>query len=466
MKSPVKILATTVAIVAVCEAITMVILHYLGVKPSLEILVDPIILSILASPLLYLALLNPLRNALSDQVRCQTLAQEARLEAEAATQAKSRFLSHLSHEIRTPVSGSSGMASLLLQTDMSPDQREFAESIEICNKQLLSLVNDVLDFAKIESGKLELEETAFELEQVVSEACRIVLSSGDPSIEFFCHISPEIPRRLSGDPLRLRQVIINLTGNAFKFARGGSVDLNIELLASGESQVEIKCSVTDNGPGIPREKLDLLFQEFSQVGGAANQNTVGTGLGLAISKQLAELMGGRIGVESTLGRGSTFWFTARLNQASPSLSMPDPSSEIPQPVANQVPRGARILLADDNPINRRFTELYLERHFGAKVTTAADGWEVLDLLSSGFFDVVLMDMEMPGLDGLETTRRIRGGESGARNPNIPVIALSAHAVKDRIEQCLAAGMEDFVAKPIDTEHLAQVLEKHLARVDV
>jgi len=451
------------AIVFVCEALVMVVLPYLPFAASYEILADPILLAVLTAPLLSVALLKPMRQALEQQKQSEDVALEAREEAEQATQAKSRFLSQMSHEIRTPLNGVVGMTGLLLESKLDNEQAEYAAAIDVCSDQLLVLINDILDISKIEAGKLELEFLAFDIRAMAARACEIVAATaGDKAGNLICQTAPEVPVHLMGDALRLRQILINLTTNAFKYAEGSDVIVNIELAADLGTHLMVKCTVRDSGVGIPAENLALLFKEFSQTDLSTSREYGGTGLGLAISKQLTELMGGRIGVESEIGEGSAFWFTAKLQKTTTEAVNTLTETESgylaskPKGIAS---RPERILLADDNPINRRYGVIILENKLGYQVDTANNGLEVLEALSRYDYDLVLMDCEMPELDGLETTRRIRDPRSDIRNHDIPIIALTARAMKKELNECLHAGMADYVTKPIDVGVLASTMDR-------
>ena len=463
-KSSLKTLMVTMGSVFVCEALVMVILPHIPAAQSLEIIADPILLSLMTAPLLSVALLKPLRRAMERQKKSEEEANVAREAAVNATQAKSRFLSQMSHEIRTPLNGVVGMAGLLLESDLDEDQTEYAEAIDVCSGQLVTLINDILDFSKIEAGKLELEAVDIDVRNTVRETRDIVVATyRDLAGKLICHVSPDVPASLLGDPLRLRQILINLTNNAVKYAEGGDITLKVDFVENVPSHVLIRCSVHDNGVGIPDDKLKLLFREFSQTDSSTSREYGGTGLGLAISKQLAELMGGEIGVESEVGKGSTFWFTVKLQRSRGASEPMDRGIVEAAPVAlTGERRPERILLADDNPINRRYGVLLLDKRFGFQVDVVTNGREVLEALGRQDYDLVLMDCQMPDLDGLEAARMIRDPRSPVRNHDIPIVALTARAMKKDLQECTAAGMDDYITKPIDTQILARTIDRLLS----
>jgi len=387
-------------------------------------------------------------------VEANRSAEEASSAALEANMAKSMFLANMSHEIRTPISGILGMAEMMVTTGLTETQREHMDMIRDASNSLLNIVNDILDISKIEAGRMELKPEDFTFRSALETSVRSFGPQAEAGgLVFRYTVAEDVPARLNGDPDRLGQVLWNLIGNALKFTPRGLVELGVELFRAEAGRVCLRFEVRDTGVGIPEDKLDAVFDSFTQADSSLRKRHKGTGLGLTISRQLVNMMGGEIGVESVVDKGSTFFFTAWFGR----VEEPEP---VAAPARPRTPRTLHlnILLADDNPMNRKYLEHFLTM-FGHTVTTAENGVEALDVLRDRgrTVDLVLMDVQMPEMSGLEATQAIRESDGRLYDRRIPIIALTAYAMKGDRERMLEAGMDDYVSKPVDMHELFEAI---------
>ena len=375
--------------------------------------------------------------------------------AEMATNAKSLFLANMSHEIRTPMNGVVGMVEALKSTKLDEEQQEFLEIIDISSENLLSVINDILDFSKVEAGQIEFENISFNIHDSIEEAIKMLtFKTNQKNLYLNFNFDKSIPQFLIGDPLRIKQILMNLINNAVKFTSKGGITIYCKLLSIVERTVELKVLVMDTGIGVSPEIKNKLFKSFTQADASTTRKYGGTGLGLAISKSLTKMMDGEIGVDSEEGKGSTFWFTAKLLTASEDYVKEEFESD-----GVEKSESLFVLVAEDNAINQRVAKFNLEK-LGHKIEIAENGEIAVEMFKNNNYDIVFMDIQMPIMDGLEATKKIRSFElAEGKTSKTPIIAMTANTLKGDKENFMNAGMTEYIGKPFKANELSSLIHR-------
>jgi PAS domain S-box-containing protein len=400
---------------------------------------------------------------LTERKRTEEALSQAKVAAEDANRAKSEFLANMSHELRTPLNGIMGMLQMAESTPLTEKQQEYIDSALGASESLLSVINDILDISKVEAGKLEVEEEEFHLREILHVVSQVLRQEAiNKKVNLHYTINEDVPSLLIGDSARLRQILFNLLGNSLKFTEQGEVHVRVgfEPPDGDQGLVKLVFAVSDTGMGIPEEYLQRIFEPFFQVSGGHTRKFQGTGLGLAIVKRLVEAMGGGVSVESRVGKGTTIHFHVLVKAASPASVEPLLDDEPSADVSSLSP--LRVLLVDDNTLNLRVLQIFFEKE-GHAIVGATTGLEALAALEKDHFDVVFMDVQMPDMDGVKATKCIRSGQCGVNMPDIPIVVVTAYAMQGDREQFLAAGADDYLAKPLTVKGLQDVLVRVMGK---